>query len=304
MDVPRFALVLLLSLVTAACGSEGATLGADASPTAAASHAQADKADCPATQAERTVPVSPEGFEGQTQLIPSGTPDSALLCEYSDGHLDKAAALTGDLAPIADELALPRKYGSHACTLIGRGGPLVSYLLRITAGSATAWVQSESDPNRCTETSNGSFASDEYEADVMAAWLKAGGWRQREPEPAGPTSCPYAGSGRPGDEKSLLPGTPLQVRICSMSSASYRDLTQDQVAELQHLLAEVKTQPSTNGCQGDGGDAVDVFASYANGRPSIMSFMPQCDPALDNGFTAGTPTADQKRSLARLLRTN
>jgi hypothetical protein len=187
--------------------------------------------------------------------------------------------------------------------LIGRGGPLISYLLRVTIGEATAWVQAETDPNACTDTSNGSFASDSYEADALAAWFKAGHWTPREPQPwASPTPCPYLRYGRPGDEKSLLPGTPTQVRACSTSSSAYRDLTTDEIAELQRVLHEVKTQPSTNGCEGTPADPVNVSASYAHGRPSILRYTPGCEPSLDNGLLAGTPTAEQRDALDHLLR--
>jgi hypothetical protein len=303
MTVHRFALALALSLLTVACGSEGGSPGAGGSPTPVVSRS-VDPGDCPPTQAARSVPEPPKGFNGDRQLIPSGTPDGALLCEYSDGHLTHGGALSGDLAPIADELALPPKYGSHPCTLIGRGGPLISYLLRITVGEATAWVQAESDPNSCTETSNGSFTSDAYEADVVAAWLRAGQWMPQQPQPGvSPTPCAFLGAGRPGDEQSLLPGKPTQVRVCSSSSPAFRDMTADEIAELQRVLDQVKTQPSTNGCQGTPTDPINVSAAYAEGRLSILRYMPGCDPALDNGHLAGTPTAEQTQALKRLLRT-
>ncbi|MDT7570303.1 MAG: hypothetical protein QOE05_477 [Actinomycetota bacterium] len=304
MIVPRFALALVLVLVTIGCGSEGATHGASRSPAAGTSPS-VDAGDCPTTQAARGVPEPPKGFDGDKQLIPSGTPDSALLCEYADGELRRGVALAGDLAPLADELALPVKYGSHPCTLIGRGGPLISYLLRVTVRDTTAWVQSESDPNSCSETGNGSFASDAYEADVLATWLQAGRWVARQPRPgASPSPCAYLGAGRPGDEKALLPGKPTQVRVCSSSSASYRDLTAQQIGELQQILNDVRTQPSTNGCQGAATDPINVSAAYTEGRLSILRYMPGCDPELDNSLLAGKPTPEQDRQLRQLLRTS
>jgi hypothetical protein len=300
MPVTRLAIALALTLATAACGSEGPSLGSDdPSPSAQASAAVAD---CPPSHAQRSVPAQPAGFDGGRQLIPSGTPDSALVCEYSDGRFVRGAALTGDLSPVADELALPGKHGSHACTLIGRGGPLMTYLLRVTHGAATAWVQAESDPNSCTETGNGSFASDAYEADVLQAWLEAGRWTARQPLPGtSPSPCPYVGHGRPGDETTLLPGKPTKVRICT--STSYRDLSAEEVTELQTVLEGVKTHASSNGCQGQSQHPINLSATYAEGRPSILRYLPGCDPALDNGYIAGNPTPEQQRALERLLRT-
>jgi hypothetical protein len=98
---------------------------------------------------------------------------------------------------------------------------------------------------------------------------------------------------------SFLPDGAERVTVCT--ETAHRELSPNEVAQLQDLLRAIKAEPSTNGCTGTPQSPVSLSASYPRGRPSILRFTPGCEPSVDNGFLAGQPSADQEHALKQLL---
>jgi hypothetical protein len=264
---------------------------------------------CPATVDSGAmgprVPAPPGGLDLSGRLVPVEPPDSAVLCAYrATDDAQATPALSGDvriapqgLSALAADLSyLPRRLPeqSHGCTAIGNLAP-VTYLLGLGYPDGILWVATQTDANRCVDTTNGSFSSPVYIGDQVQAAYEAGGWVAPPQAPPVRTSDPCAAGrpGRLGQESVLIPGTPTSALVCEgtrpdqsvATDFRYRSVTvTDAVGGLAAALNALPTRPSRGSCSMTGPAAVEysVQFRYAAGPPVTVHIAPYCTPAVDN----------------------
>ena len=136
-----------------------------------------------------------EAFVASRQLVPTTVPVSAVMCTYrvvefatgggmapSAGRthrLFSAVKVSSGLDRLARDLSTlaPSVSTSRACTLMA--GPVDVIFLRLDyAGGGTVWVKAQTDVNRCTPTTNGSFVTDWYGGDTFRAVSDAAVWSE------------------------------------------------------------------------------------------------------------------------------
>ena len=179
---------------------------------------------CPKAFAGPTlwVPAPPSGVDGTSRLVPAQPPASAILCQYrlgvgAKGVLSGQRQLTG-LADLAADLHwLPRKLPGqqHGCSAVGSTF-VDNYLLGLHyPGGGTLWVSTQHEPNECVDTSNGRFKTQTYLGQQAANAYASGVWHNDGSGGGlGPDPCVGSSRGRAGQEKTLVPGTPVSVQVC------------------------------------------------------------------------------------------
>jgi hypothetical protein len=223
---------------------------------------------CPATYAHQApwVPAKPVGIDGRSRLVPQITPSSALLCAYRGSNTAKQQAgwaLSGQ-RPIA-------------CTLVG--GPQTNYLIGLAyPGGARIWVAATDEPNECVATSNGEFASSGIIGPAASKAFASGRWPARTP-----VSCnrSYQDTGRLGQGAAMVPAGSTSVTICAPKARTVATSYQALVSALNRL----PTRPSALGCSGTLGPsgAYELFFSYPEGPPVLVTILIGCHPAIGNG---------------------
>jgi hypothetical protein len=245
---------------------------------------------CPATYAHQApwVPAKPVGIDGRSRLVPQITPSSALLCAYRGSNTAKQQAgwalsgqrpLAGGLASLAAQLTWtphsPRQ--PIACTLVG--GPQTNYLIGLAyPGGARIWVAATDEPNECVATSNGEFASSGIIGPAASKAFASGRWPARTP-----VSCnrSYQDTGRLGQGAAMVPAGSTSVTICAPKARTVATSYQALVSALNRL----PTRPSALGCSGTLGPsgAYELFFSYPEGPPVLVTILIGCHPAIGNG---------------------
>jgi hypothetical protein len=245
---------------------------------------------CPASYAHQPpwVPGKPARVDGSSHLVPPFAPMSALICAYRGSNTAKQQAgwalsgrrsLAGGLARLAAQLTWqPRRSTQPSpCTLVG--GPQTNYLIGLTyRGGARIWVAATDDPNRCVGTSNGEFTSSGVIGPDVSKAFASGRWPARQP-----VSChrPYPDIGRLGQETAMVPAGSTSVTICAPKG---RTLTTTRYQDLLSALNRLPARPTTHRCSGTPSPSgyYQVFFSYPQGPPVLVSILVGCHPAIDN----------------------
>jgi hypothetical protein len=265
---------------------------------------------CPASYAHQApwVPAKPAGIDGRSRLVPRITPSSALLCAYRGSNMAKQQAgwalsgrrsLAGGLASLADQLTWqphsPRQ--PIACTAVG--GPQTNYLIGLAyPGGARIWVAATDEPNECFGASNGEFTSSGIIGPAVSTAFASGRWPARTP-----VSCnrSYQDIGRLGQGTAMVPAGSTSVTICA-PNARTRTLTSGYQA-LVSALNRLPTRPSTHGCSGTPGPsgAYQIFFSYPEGPPVLVSILIGCHPAIGNDDLQATSASSVMPVVRQLL---
>jgi hypothetical protein len=267
------------------------------------------------------LPVTPPTATGRVdtgaRLVPTDVPREALICAYQPAsHLTTSVPLSGSkrlpaagLPALAENLAyLPgRAPGERRpCTTIGYARP-ATYLVRLGYRGATVWVATQVDPNACVDTTNGRFRSPTYVGDQVDAAFRTGAWAPPEPRPeSAGAACSPPRAGRLGQERVLVPDTPVAVDICTGSTAG-RVTARDGVDDLAAAFNRLPTRSSDNGCSAPRwiiSPSYLVVFHYAQGPPVLVRVDTWCDPPIDNSSLQSTDAAPVVPLLKQLHRQN
>jgi hypothetical protein len=251
----------------------------------------APRLSCPASYAHQApwVPAKPARVDGSSRLVPPYTPTSALICAYRGSNTAKQQAgwalsgrrsLADGLAGLAGQLTWqPRRPAQQIfCTLVG--GPQTNYLIGLTyPGGARIWVAATDEPNECVSTSNGEFTSSGIVGPAVSKAFASGRWPPRQP-----VSCngSYQDIGRLGQDSAMVPAGSTSVTICA-PKARPLTLTSGYQA-LVSALNRLPARSSTRRCSGTPGPSTSyqVFFSYPEGPPIMVTILIGCHPAIDN----------------------
>jgi hypothetical protein len=263
---------------------------------------------CPASYAHQApwVPAKPAGIDGRSRLVPQITPSSAMICAYRGSNTAKQQAgwalsgrrsLAGGLASLAGQLTWqphsPRQ--PVACTAVG--GAQTNYLIGLAyPGGARIWVAATDDPNGCVGTSNGEFTSSGIIGPDVSQAFASGRWPARTP-----VTCnrSYQDIGRLGQGAAMVPAGSTSVTICAPKARTVTTSYQALVSALNRLPA----RPSTHDCSGTPGPsgAYEIFFSYPEGPPVLVSILIGCYPAIGNGDLQATSASSVMPIVRQLL---
>jgi hypothetical protein len=244
---------------------------------------------CPASYAHQApwVPAKPAGIDGRSRLVPQITPSSALLCAYRGSNTAKQQAgwavsgrrsLAGGLASLASQLTWQPRSPRQPIACTDVGGPQTNYLIGLAyPGGARIWVAATDEPNECVGASNGEFTSSGIIGPAVSKAFASGRWPARTP-----VSCnrSYQDIGRLGQGTAMVPAGSTSVTICAPNARAVTTSYQGLVSALNRL----PTRPSTHSCSGTPGPsaAYQIFFSYPEGPPVLVSILVGCHPAIDN----------------------
>jgi hypothetical protein len=263
---------------------------------------------CPASYAHQApwVPAKPAGVDGRSRLVPRDTPSSALICAYRGRNTTRQQAgwalsgrrsLAGGLASLADQLTWqPRRpHQPIACTAVG--GPQTNYLIGLAyPDGARIWVAATDEPNECVGASNGEFTSSGVIGPAVSTAFASGRWPARTP-----VSCnrSYQDIGRLGQDAAMVPAGSTSVTICAPHARTVTSSYQALVSALNRR----PTHPSTRGCSGTPGPSgtYQIFFSYPEGPPVLVSILIGCYPAIDNGDLQATSASSVMPVVRQLL---
>ena len=243
---------------------------------------------CPASYAHQApwVPAKPAGIDGRSRLVPQITPSSALLCAYRGSNTARQQAgwalsgqrpLAGGLASLASQLTWkPRSpHQPIACTAVG--GPQTNYLIGLAyPGGARYGSPRPTSPTVRRRLQRRVTSSRHYRP------RREHGVRLR------PVARPHASVVQP-----VLPGhRPARPGHGDGSRRlDVRDHLRTQGPRGDHQLSGpgLGTQPAADpplnpGCPGTPGPsaAYQIFFSYPEGPPVLVSILVGCHPAIDN----------------------
>ncbi len=255
------------------------------------------------------MPAKPTGIDGRSRLVPQITPGSALLCAYRGSNTAKQQAgwalsgrrsLAGGLASLAGQLTWkphsPRQ--PIACTLVG--GPQTNYLIGLAyPGGARIWVAATDEPNECVGASNGEFSSSGIIGPAVSKAFASGRWPARTP-----VSCnrSYQDIGRLGQGTAMVPAGSTSVTICAPKCA--------------HTHAHLRLPGPGLGAQPAADPPLDprlfrharpfrayeIFFSYPEGPPVLVSILIGCHPAIGNGDLQATSASSVVPVVRQLLK--
>lgn len=311
--VPFMVAAAVVAVVVGSAWAGGLLGGHQRAPaTTQGNPVRAVRLSCPASYAHQApwVPAKPGRVDGSSRLVPQSTPSSALICAYRGSNTAKQQAgwalsgrrsLAGGLAGLAGQLAWqPRRPAQRIfCTLVG--GPQTNYLIGLTyPGGARIWVAATDEPNQCVSTSNGEFISSGIVGPAVSKAFASGRWPARQP-----VSCngSYQDIGRLGQDSAMVPAGSTSVTICAPKA---RPLTltsgyQGLVSALNRLPA----RSSTRSCSGTPGPSTSyqVFFSYSQGPPVMVTILVGCHPAIDNGGLQASSASSVLPVIQQLLKT-
>lgn len=245
-------------------------------------------------------PPDASGGASTTQLAPSSTPVTAVVCRYvtDGGELPALAGrrlLNGDLDRVAGDLSVPPLTRGTNC-----GFSMVSrtpYLLRLGyADGSSAWVGDVA--GACpAKTTNGPFVSYTAISGQLAASFTAGSWTR------GPDLQPCLPGlrDRLGQQSALVPDGWSSVRLCE--DAQTRTLSIDQAARIVDLVDGLALTPKGGpyGCPRRG-RLVQVSFDYPTGRSVVVQVLSGCTPAtFDNGSIAAVGTPSLQRDVLAVI---
>lgn len=304
--------VLAVLLALAACG-DSADPDADAPPATPTVTLAAD--GCPATlPVGEPVPwvPAPPTTETPGRLAPDADPVEALVCRYEDvsGTPAGSASLVGErvvtagLDRVRHDLLLPARVpgGTRACTAMG--GPVEPHLVRFSYADGELWLAATRDPNSCQDSGNGAFTTSAYLGDVLQESYDASTWTSPPAPAAG--SCSSSGSGRAGQERTLVPPGWASMTVCRPPAKDQpppaREVDRATAERVVALLAQVATAPGSGGCSGPSRTTYDLLVTYPAGPAVQVRYAPGCEPPVRNGSLDATPSAAQGTELEDLLR--
>jgi hypothetical protein len=244
---------------------------------------------CPESYAHQApwVPAKPADVDGRSRLVPQIVPSSAVLCAYRGSNTARQQAgwalsgqrsLAGGLAGLAGQLTWQPRRPRQPIPCTAVGGPQTNYLIGLTyPGGARIWVAATDDPNGCVGASNGEFTSSGIIGPAVSKAFASGRWPARTP-----VSCnrSYQDIGRLGQDTTMVPAGSASVTICAPHARTVTTNYQGLVSALNRL----PTRPSTHSCSGTPGPsaAYQIFFSYPEGPPVLVSILVGCHPAVDN----------------------
>jgi len=308
--IPLVVAVVVAAVVAGSAWAGGVLSGHRQEPATVLGGArQIPPLSCPARYADQApwVPAKPAGTDGRSRLVPQTTPSSALVCAYRGNNTDKRQAawalsgrrsLVGGLARLAGQLSWqPRRLPGHqiACTAVG--GPQTNYLIGLAyPGGAKIWVAATDEPNECVAASNGEFTSSGVIGPAVSKAFASGRWPARTP-----VSCnrSYQDTGRLGQGAAMVPAGSTSVTICAPKARTVTTSYQALVSALNRL----PTRPSTHGCSGTPGPSgvYEIFFSYPEGPPVLVSILIGCHPAIGNGDLQATSASSVMPVVRQLL---
>jgi hypothetical protein len=264
---------------------------------------------CPASYAHQApwVPARPAGVDGRSRLVPRVAPRSALICAYHGSNTAKRQAgwalsgqrfLAGGLARLAGQLTWQPRRPSRQIACTDVGGPQTNYLIGLTyPGGAMIWVAATDEPNDCVSASNGEFTSSGIVGPAASKAFTSGRWPAR-PEVA--CNRPYQDVGRLGQETAMVPAGSTSATICAPKARTVTTSYQALVSALNRL----PTRPSTHSCSGTPGPSVayQIFFSYPEGPPVLVSLLVGCHPAIDNDNLQANSASSILRVIQQLLK--
>jgi hypothetical protein len=259
--------------------------------------------DCPATWPAATSPkdlyplpaARADALTVSDRLVPTTAPVHAVVCAYlhgNAGRLTGSNVLDSGLAAIPDTLAwLPPEAADVGCLDYIAPTDGDSYLIGLSYPTGTMWVAAPGD--HCLGASNGRFATHTHVATEASSAYRTGRWTP--PVQTQMYGCPVT-PGRLGQERVLVPGTPVSVLVCATGggqfsphsgvSTSRAGTTADAVSLVAALNA-LPTQPD-NGVYkclvpkfGNPGTYIAVFG-YRAGPPVAVSIPGGCGIANGN----------------------
>ena len=264
---------------------------------------------CPASYAHQApwVPAKPARVDGNSRLVPQYTPTSALICAYRGSNTARQQAgwalsgqrpLAGGLASLAGQLTWQPRRPAQQIPCTAMGGPQTNYLIGLAyPGGARIWVAATDDPNGCVSTSNGEFTSSGIVGPAVSKAFASGRW----PAPS-PVSCkrPYQDTGRLGQDTAMVPAGATSVTICAPKARTRTTSYQGLVAALNRL----PTQPSTHSCSGTPSPSTSyqLFFSYPEGPPVMVSILIGCHPAIDNDDLQANSASSVMPVIQQLLK--
>jgi hypothetical protein len=235
-------------------------------------------------------------------MAPGATPISVTVCAYLGSNSDTESAwplssqpraLTGGLDRLAQDLFWlpPADAQPQACTAMG--GPQTSYLVGVRYRNGSLWVAAADEPNHCAGASNGRFTSQADLGGALTLAHRSGAWPGMEATAQKTPACWRGAPGRRGQERVLVPDTPVAVLICREPTNAGNPFVRTRVREqrvlsdLQRRLNAYPTRASGHSCSQADPDrdplGYRLVFEYAEGPPLALRYIAGCRPMLDNG---------------------
>jgi hypothetical protein len=246
-------------------------------------------ADCPAGDHPPQAPA-PQGINAGDRLVPDETPEGVIVCAYlgSDGQLTGASTLHGDLSAVTESLTwLPRgDTHSYPCSTVLLPTDGENYLIGLSYADGALWVSAPGD--HCAGATNANLRELADAAYRTQTWPGSEGTGK----PCEPTDA-----GRLGQDETLVPGTPVGLRICARGEDRGANFDP---APLAAALNQLPTRPSTHICSQEGrhGQPYHLRFSYPTGPDVWVRVDESCRPAIDNNSLQ----ADNPSTIMALLR--
>jgi hypothetical protein len=241
-----------------------------------------------------SVPVLPEGLDGNARLLPDREPTSLVVCSYpvldAFGSTPLARPYAVRSRTVADAAVragivealtwAPRgRPEGKVCTAIG--GNETVHLVGTVYEDAIVWVAAKADPNSCSGATNGDFTSRAAVGVVVEGLLGT-----REPPALATGGCDTRTLGRLGDDQSLAPsGDPL-VTVCRLASSGKPRATRldagqsEQVVTALRRLAVRPTNGTCEGAQADPSRDFRLVLAYAAGPDAVVNVVSGCVPPV------------------------
>jgi hypothetical protein len=235
------------------------------------------------------VPAKPHNVDGTSRMVPLERPSRVVVCPYIDPRSPAgrsgSAVLSGDLQGVADDLAWtpPAVAGSgQACTAVALPTDGDGYLIGLSyPGGGFVWVSASA--NHCSGSGNGVFNSPAHLSGFAKRWYQAGHWVAG----TAPT-CRSLGAGRLGQQKQMVPGSPVSVTACNVDGGKTGPTRPASATVVRQLIAALNASPSTPWqptCQPTGSTFRDynLQFAYSQGPPVTISVTSGCTPGVVNG---------------------
>jgi hypothetical protein len=241
-----------------------------------------------------SVPVLPEGLDGNARLLPDREPTALVVCSYPVLDAFGATPLAPPYAvrsrTVADATVragivealtwAPRgRPEGKVCTAMG--GNETVHLVGATYEDAIVWVAAKADPNSCSGATNGDFTSRAAVGVVVEGLLAA-----REPPALATGGCDTRTLGRLGDDRSLAPEGAPQVTVCRVTRSGEPRATPLGAGQSQQVLEALRrltVRPTNGTCEGAKADPSGHFRlvlAYAAGPDAVVNVVPGCVPPV------------------------
>lgn len=293
----------LCVLSLAACGTAGPPVPGGSAPTGPlrSLSTQATASDggleCPAAIDDpqgMSVPVLPEGLDGNARLVPDREPTSLVVCSYpvldAFGATPLAApyAVRSRTVPdgavragIVEALTWAPRGRPEGKVCTAMGGNETVHLVGATYEDAIVWVAAKADPNSCSGATNGDFTSRAAVGVVVEGLLGS-----HEPLALATGGCDTRTLGRLGDDRSLAPSGDPRVTVCRLASSGEPRATRldtgqsEQVVDALRRLAVRPTNGTCEGAEGDAGRDFRLVLAYAAGPDAVVNVVSGCVPPV------------------------